>query len=488
MRESKGEGMGLDRNPYRWIVYSAAFMNFMSKLDGVIVNISLPSIAQDLKVGTAAVSWVAMSYLLGMAATLPLFGKMADRIGAKRIFVAGLSVFLLGSLLSGLSTTIGSLIAARCVQALGASMGASASLATVAGYLPQGLQGWAFGIQTTAAALGIGIGAPLGGLITGLISWHWVFLINVPVGLVAILVAQRAIPGDAPSPERARGGFDVIGSALALVSAFGLLFALSMGGELGWTSRRILWLAGLSGAALLTFIAWERRASDPVVDLSLLKNCDISRGMLACALACVFLGGNGFIIPYYLRLSRGLPAEKAGLVVWIYSVVYVLVAAHFGRLADRVDAPRISAAGCGAGALATALFAWALGLPGIWTACAYMVLLAVCMAAVISPSLKWVMRSAPQESKGIVSGLYTMAFTFGMTLGVGLFETLFSGGLRALKEGGDAGAAAVPVAVLNLGFERAYWTGAAILGAGCLISVVAAWFKPKGPGPAALPA
>ena len=468
--------MAQERAPYRWTVYSAAFINFMSKLDGLIVNISLPSIARDLKVGTGEASWVAMAYLLGMAATLPLFGKMADRLGAKRVFVWGLATFVAGSLLCGSSHHIWFLIGARLVQALGASMGASASMAIIARNLPQDQQGWAFGIQTTAAAIGLGIGAPLGGLITGLLSWHWIFLVNVPVGLAAILVAQRSIPADQEGVGHPRGRFDIPGAALTLLATFGLLLSLDMGEKWGWTSLPILLSLAISATAFAAFIAWEKRAADPLVDLDLFKNRDIALGTTACVLACVFMGGNGFIHPYYLQWSRGLSTEASGMVVWIYSAVYVLVASRFGRLADRLDAPRLCAVGCGAGALVTMGFAGMLGLPGTWAACAFMALLALAMAAFNSPNAKWVMRSAPEDSKGVVSGLYTTAFTFGASLGVGLFESIFCGAVPdAMSPGGPARTPA-SVPRLDHGFELVYWAGGLVLCAAALMAAAGAIF------------
>jgi hypothetical protein len=181
---------------YLWAVISVAFAAFLTRLNGYTVNVSLPTIARSFNVGTAKVSGVTIYYLLTITTALLVIGRLGDRIGLKRIFVSGYAVFVLGSLLCGLSKNLPMLIAFRCVQGGGAAMLLALSFAIVARAVPKERLGWAFGIMSTSAALGVAAGAPLGGLLAGYVSWRWVFLLNVPVALAAMVVSWQALPAD----------------------------------------------------------------------------------------------------------------------------------------------------------------------------------------------------------------------------------------------------------------------------------------------------
>jgi MFS family permease len=206
------------RKRFHWIVFSVAFAVFMVRLDGYIVVISLPTLARYFQVGTSEVSWVIIPYLLIMTGSTLIFGKLVDRIGLKKIFVWGYGLFTLGSLLCGLSPTIYLLDTARGVQGAGGAMMITSGMASIPHYLPVNIAGWAFGICSLANSLGIMVGAPLGGLITGYLTWHWIFLINVPVGIAAIVIVKRHLPADQNHPSLTAGRpFDVSGSILSFI-------------------------------------------------------------------------------------------------------------------------------------------------------------------------------------------------------------------------------------------------------------------------------
>ena len=226
-----------EKRRIRWIVFSVAFAVFMVRLDSYIVVISLPTLARYFQVGTSEASWVILSYLMVVTGSTLIFGKLADRIGLKKIFLWGYGLFTLGSLLCGLSPTIYLLDAASCLQGVGGAMMITSGMASIPHYLPKNIAGWAFGICSLANSLGIMVGAPLGGVITCFLSWHWIFLINVPVGILAIVIVKRSLPADQNRPPLAeRRPFDVSGSILSFVGFTALVFALSRCEDEGWQS------------------------------------------------------------------------------------------------------------------------------------------------------------------------------------------------------------------------------------------------------------
>jgi len=224
------------KREYLPIALIAAFAGFMIRLDGYIVNVALPSMARSLSVGTGGISFVVTSYLLAITGTMLLFGKLADKIGIKKMSLWGYAVFSLASLCCGLSGNLASLLVSRSLQGLGGAMLLTAAFSCIPRYLPKEINGWAFGLFTLAVGLGVSVGAPTGGLIAGLLSWPWIFMVNVPVGILAMIAVHRVLPPDpepALSVSKSLAHFDIKGAALSFASAASLVFALTMGREIG---------------------------------------------------------------------------------------------------------------------------------------------------------------------------------------------------------------------------------------------------------------
>lgn len=416
-----------EKKRIRWIVFSVAFAVFMVRLDGYIVNISLPTLARYFQVGTSEASWVVLSYLLVVTGSTLIFGKLADRIGLKKIFVWGYGFFALGSLLCGLSPTIYLLDAARCLQGVGGAMMITSGMASIPHYLPKYIAGWAFGICSLANSLGIMVGAPLGGVITGFLSWRWIFLINVPVGLLAIVIAKRSLPADQTRPPLAEGrSFDVSGSVLSFIGLAALVFALSRGDDEGWQSGLILTSFAVAGASLLAFYLRERTVDDPILDLKIFRNRDFSFAVLTTLVALMLLSGGNFLIPFYLELIKGLRPEHVGAVVMIYSVVYMPIGPFAGRLSDRINPRRLCTIAMLLAFISCLVFALTLPRPGMFPVILYLVLLAVSYALFFPANNHLVMSLAPEGSQGTASAIYTNTMNVGMVLGVCLFEGAFS--------------------------------------------------------------
>lgn len=425
---------------YRWIVITVAFGAFMSKLDSYIVNISLPTIATRFNVTTAEVSWVVLVYLLVSTSTLLLFGKLGDRFGLRRVFFLGYLLFTIGSLLCGVALSLEMLIASRFVQGIGCAMLIAIAFAVIPRFLPHEITGWAFGIAATGAALGIAIGAPVGGIITGYLSWRWVFLVNVPFGIFAMYAVNRYIPDEVRSDSRKlrRAGFDMLGAALSFAGLALMLYGLNTGREFGWTSPRIMGCFAASFLFLAAFFIREIKCEEPLLELKLFKDFHFSAAVASTLFAYMLLAGNSFLLPFYLEVGKGLSTVTVGLVIMIYSVIYMAVGPFAGRISDRIRPSILCGFAMLSAALCSFVFAFTLAAPGLLAVVIFLVWISLSFGFFISPNNNQVMSLAPAEKQGSASGVFNTINSLGLVLGVCLFEMIMSRS-SALRPGSFTG-------------------------------------------------
>ncbi len=462
------------RYAYLLIVISVAFSSFLVRLNNYMVNISLPTITRSFGVTSSEASQIVSSYLLIITTTLLLFGKLGDRIGLKRIFIGGYVIFTVGSLMCGWSHDITMLIGSRFVQGIGSSMLLAASFAIISHFLPAGNTGWAFGITSTASALGVATGAPIGGIVTGYLSWNWTFFINVPVGIIAIFVAMRYIPDSVAARDKDPGGkpaqgFDFLGAVLSFAGLGLLLYGLNRGDTYGWLSPAIV--GCLTGAFVLIvlFVFWEKRHKNPLLDVSLFLNLRYTFALIATFLAYMLISGNAFLMPFYLEVIKGLNAQTAGLILLVYSVIYVVLSPVAGKLSDRVSPALLCTIAMVSGTLCVFVFSFTLRQAGLTSVIVYLVWLALSFVLFFSPNNNQVMNYAPPDKKGVSSGLFSTTSNLGMVFGVTVIETVFA----AAAYGPAAPSAKASLKSLSTGpalngFHHAYLAGALC----CLLALV----------------
>jgi EmrB/QacA subfamily drug resistance transporter len=455
---------------------------FMGKLDTYIVNISLPDIARRFGATPAQASLIVLSFLLCSAGTMLVCGKLADSLSLKKLFIRGYWLFSISSLGCAFAQGIWWLVLARAVQGVGAAVLLISAFALVPRLIPAKLRGWAFGMVALANAVGVGLGTPLGGLITTHLSWRWIFLINVPIGLLAASRAGALIEDAAAAPLKKIESFDYSGAAVSFCAIALLLYAVSAGGERGWFSHVILFTLS-SGIALLgAFIVIERRAAEPVLPPVIFGHKQLR---MALAVACIFfavMSGANFIAPFYLEYAKGLTADMAALAFMLYPLMHMIVAPRAGRMSDVVHPTLLCAASLIVGCCTFSAFSIACAWPGIWEALVFFILYGIANALFISPSNNLVMGLAPEHSEGSVAGLYNTLTTVSMAVGVALFETAFttvsghkSGNLAALSK-----------SALLAGFRGTYMLAVLMLFIGLCLSadkarkVIAAGFKEIG--------
>ena len=322
---------------YKWIVLSVTTIGaLMAAIDSTIVVLALPQMMEKLHADLVHMIWVIMGYILVSTVLLLTFGRIADMFGRVRLYNIGFIVFTVGSALCGLSRTANHLIVSRLIQGAGAALMMVNSPAIITEVFPPHQRGRALGINGITFAIG-GIAGPLlGGLILSVADWRWVFYINVPIGVIGTVWGYIALK---EKSVRARGErFDFPGAIMFSLGLIALLFALTMGIQLSWTSAPILFLFGLFAVMLVLFLAWERRAARPVLDLSLFRNRVYSFSVLSAMLQSLAMFAMNFLIVFYLQAVRGYDPLTAALLLIPFSIVSAVVGPLSGILADRIGA------------------------------------------------------------------------------------------------------------------------------------------------------
>jgi len=455
---------------YRRILFSIAFASFMVNVDTYIVNISLPTIAAAFHTSTANVSWVSMAYQLTVTGFLLIFGRLGDRMSIKKIFMFGYGLFTLSSLFCGLSNSLMTLVISRALQGIGASVLYALTPAMVPKFLPENMRGPAFGSLATAAALGVMVGNPLGGIITGYLSWQWIFYINIPVGIIAMLVCWKVIPEEDAVRANERRQIDLPAALLSFLFLLGLMYSLNRVNEYGWRSPIILGTLAVTLLFLAGFVMRERSSRSPLLDYRFFRSRAFSSGNVANFLAYAFLAGNNFIIPFYLIIVKGLSPEKAGLALLVYSLVFVWVGPLAGQLSKKIPPRNLCTTALVFGAVLSLSFSFILKMSGLVPVLCYFALLAIVFATFLPSNNNVIMGMAPEGRQGLVSASFRMVGRIGMTFGVCIFETIFSMMIPHAGKSSVVNLQGIQVAVLQDAFGRIYLFG-------FVIFVVAALFS-----------
>ena len=410
----------------KWAVFSIVAIGvFMATLDSSIVNISLPSIARDFGVPlNGAIEWVIISYLVVTAAILLTAGRLSDMIGRKAIWAIGLFIFTAGSALCGAATSLSFLVAARAAQGLGGALLFAASPAMITSAFPPQERGRALGLNAVMVALGVSVGPPLGGIITAYLSWRWIFYVNVPIGIVGILLTLRVLT---EKFHRNPGKFDPVGAILLGVGLASLTAALSFGQELGWSSPIFITgiVIGVIGLGLIPFV--ERRVSNPIIDMKLLRNRVFLSANMSLILSFLALFAVSFIMPFYLEQLRGFPTQIVGLLLTPLPIMIAIIAPISGSLADRLGSTRWLASGglaiaCVGLILLSQLNAHSSVFDIIWR----LVVTGTGQALFQSPNNSALLGSAPPQQRGSASGFLATGRVMGQSLSVALAGAIFA--------------------------------------------------------------
>jgi EmrB/QacA subfamily drug resistance transporter len=427
------------RASYRWLVVGTVCIGaFMGQVDSSITQLLLPRLELEFDARLSTVSWVAVAYLLAMAAFLPIFGRLADILGRKLLYTGGFLLFVLGSALCGLSPNLPVLIGFRVLQGIGAALLSSNSVAIVVAAAGPQLRGRALGIQAAAQAVGLSAGPAIGGLLLELLDWRWVFWINVPVGLAGTVMGWFVLPPTKDLPEDAR--FDWKGALLIAPALTAIMVALNEGHAWGATSAPLLGAALLAIILLALFIRSERRAVAPLIDLALFEDRAFSLGSIAGLLSYAVLFGLFFLMPFIFVRAYHDSIFAAGLRLCIVPVLIGVVAPIGGVLYDKVGAQLPTGLGmliC-IGALVmlgAVLDGTQESLPLVMLAFA---VFGIGQGLFVSPNNSAIVAAAPARLTGEAGGLLNVTRTCGVSIGIAAASSLLAWRLAVLTGSGHS--------------------------------------------------
>ena len=449
--------MTLDRQT-RWLaLYVLCLGDLMIVLDATIVNVALPSIRGDLGFSEASLAWVVNAYLLTFGGFLLLGGRFGDLFGHRRLFLAGIAVFTGASLACGLSTTQGFLVGARAVQGLGGAVVSAVALSLILTLFQEPAERTkAMGFFGFVMAGGGSIGVLLGGVLTDALSWHWIFLVNIPVGIAVFVLSLRLIPGS--RGQAASGRLDIAGAVTVTAALMLAVYAIVNGNSDGWTSAQTLGLLGAAVALLGAFVGIESRVSSPLVPLRLfrLRNVAVSNGVGVLWAAAMFAWF--FLAALYLQLVLGYDPLHVGLAFLPANLI-------MGAFSLGLSAPLVIrfgvrvpiAVGMGLVAVGLALFARA-PVDGnfLVDVLPSMIVLGIGVGMAMNPVLMAAMSDVEPSESGLASGLVNTAFMMGGALGLAVLASLAARRTGSLTAQGQSA-----VAALNGGYHLAFLVGAA---------------------------
>jgi EmrB/QacA subfamily drug resistance transporter len=459
-----------DRRPWSLMVMLSV-AQFMVILDATVVNVALPSIARSLGLAAGGLQWVVTAYVLASGGLVLLGGRAADVVGRRRVFLAGLTVFTAASAAGGLAPAAGALIAARAGQGLGAALLSPAALSIITTAYAGAQRATALGVWGALGGAGAAVGVLAGGVLTTWLGWRSVFLVNVPVGVVAGLLSLHLVPRREPRRGVGRE-LDVPGAALAVAGLVTLAYALAGAPAHGWGSARTVLLLALALVLLAAFAAVERSVRRPLVPAQLWRTRSLVAGVLVMLGATAILVGTFFLNSLYLQQVQGASALRVGLEFLPLALVVGAGAHLASRLLPRAGSRVLIVAGLvvmGAGAfLLTGVSAGSGYLTGFLPG-----LLVVGMGTglVLPATVITAMSDMPEDRTGLASGLMTAAHEIGAALGVAVFSAVAvatSGGLAAgYRHGftvaaGVAGGLAVVAALLSPAVRPAAGARAAV--------------------------
>ncbi|WP_082451764.1 DHA2 family efflux MFS transporter permease subunit [Paenibacillus ihuae] len=441
-------------------------------LDGTVVNVAVPKLVEYFNTDLKTVQWAITGYTLALAAVIPLAGYMTDRFGSKQVFVATVAMFVMGSMLCSLAQTSTQLVIFRVIQGLGGGMVAPIGMAMVFRLAPPERRGTIMGMLGIPMLLAPALGPVLSGWLVEYVSWHWIFLINVPIGIVGIILGIKYLP---TTEKKGKAHLDVLGIILAPVAFSMLAYGVNEGGSNSWSAPGTIVGLSVGGVALVLFVIVELLHKHPLLELRVFRSSDFTRGILLSWVTQAALFGSMLFVPLYLQQIRNYTPLETGLILLPQALASGIGMPIGGRLFDKIGARPLLFVGLSI--ISTALFM----LSGITTDTRlplimfWLFMMGLGMGLSMMPVNTHVLNSAPREWVGRVTPLTAAAqqvvVSFAVAGMTGYLTSQISVHTKELTEGGN------PLAAAVLGFNDVFFLSACIAVAGVVISLILR--KPK---------
>ena len=422
-----------DRTPsVRWALASLSLSLLLSSLGTSVANVALPTLARAFDASFHEVQWIVLAYLLAVTALIVSVGRLGDIIGRRRLLLAGIALFTVASVLCGVAPALPLLIAARAAQGVGGAVMMALTMAFVGETVSKAKTGSAMGVLATMSAIGTALGPSLGGVLIAGLGWRAIFLINVPLGVLCLLLAHRYLPVDRREPKIDRGGFDGLGTLLLALTLAAYALAVTVHstgqhdeGRGGFGPLNVaLLLSAVVGVGL--FVRAEARATSPLIRLTMFRDPQLCASLAASALVSTVIMATMVVGPFYLSRALELDAALVGLVLSAGPVVVALTAVPAGRLADRFGAQRITVVGLigiAGGSLMLAMLPATLGIPGY---IAPIVVVTGGYALFQTANSTAVMTDVGPDQRGVISGMLNLSRNLGLITGASVMGAVFA--------------------------------------------------------------
>jgi len=408
----------------RGALASLSLSMLLSSLGTSIANVGLPTLAEAFSASFQAVQWVVLAYLLSITALIVSVGRLGDLLGRRRLLLIGIAVFTVASLLCALAPNLWLLIAARALQGVGAATMMALTMALVSGAVPKEKMGSAMGVLGTMSAIGTSLGPTLGGVLIAQVGWQGIFLLNVPLGVLAMGLAWRFLPQDRHEMTSTRPDFDALGTLVLVLTLLAYALAMTLGrGSFGPLNTALLLVAVIG---LMLFVFVEQTAASPLVKLAMLRNPLLSAGFAMSSLVTTVVMATLVVGPFYLSGALGLSAASVGLVMSAGPLVAALAGVPSGRLVDRLGAQRSSTVGLIAmltGACLLPVVPMSVGVLGYL---APLVVLTAGYALFQAANNTAVMADIAPDQRGVMSGVLGLSRNLGLITGASVMGAVFA--------------------------------------------------------------
>ena len=416
-------GKSATNRALRWVVGLTSTAYFMVVLDSVVVITALPRMHRDLHVGVSSLQWTVNAYGIAFAAGIITAAALGDRFGRRLVFCGGLALFTLASAACALAPNVSELIVARTVQGLGAAAVLPLSLTILTTAFPPEKRGMIVGVYGGLAGLAVALGPIVGGAITEAIDWHWIFWINVPIGLVAVVLGRRLLPESYGAPER----LDLIGASLVTAGVVALVWALIRANDVGWASTQTVSTLAAGSLLLAAFLWWEHHAAEPMVPLRLFAKREFAIGNLTTFMMSGATFAAAFLLTEEFQLARGFSPLGTGLRLLPFFGTPMVVSPLAGAVSDRIGRRPIMVAGLALQALGYTWVAARGSLATSWVELVIALLVAGIGISMALPTVPTAVLSAvAPEEMGKASGINYMAQRFGAVFAIAIATAVFS--------------------------------------------------------------
>ncbi|MFF3458948.1 MFS transporter [Streptomyces sp. NPDC002730] len=414
-----------ERTPsVRWALAGLSLSMLLSSLGTSIANVGLPTLAQAFTASFQEVQWIVLAYLLAITTLIVSVGRLGDIIGRRRLLLAGIFLFTVASVLCGVAPTLWLLIAARAAQGLGAAIMMALTMAFVGETVPKAKTGSAMGLLGTMSAIGTALGPSLGGVLISGLSWRAIFLVNAPLGILALLLAYRYLPVDRREPRTDRAGFDNVGTLLLALTLAAYALAMTIGrGSFGSLNMALL-LAAALGVGL--FVRAEARAASPLIRLAMFRDPVLSASLAMSALVSTVMMATLVVGPFYLSRTLGLDEALVGLVLSVGPLVTALTGVPAGRIADRFGVQRMTIIGLIGIAAGSFILSMTSATLGIFGYIAPIVVITVGYGLFQTANNTAVMTDIRPDQRGVTSGILNLSRNLGLITGASVMGAVFA--------------------------------------------------------------